>query len=105
MRVLEWTGFEDFSEKVFRLTMSLDRDDWDREIVSHDGSFIKLHDRIPEEMLAIKVLILSAPRRSLRVGPAPNAREDNEVTLSSDRHSRLPNHWRVAASGGRRGGG
>ena len=56
---LDWTGLEDFTDKDFRKAMSIDRDDWDREILAHDELFIKLNDRIPREMVAIKDLTLS----------------------------------------------
>ena len=61
---LEWSGLEGFDEADFRKAMSLDRDDWDKEILSHDELFIRLNDRIPKEMLAIRDLTLSALWRS-----------------------------------------
>ncbi len=61
---LTWDGLEDFSEKDFLQAMSLDREDWDKEILSHDELFIRLNDRIPKEMVAIKDLTLSALWRS-----------------------------------------
>jgi phosphoenolpyruvate carboxykinase (GTP) len=42
--------------------MSIDRDHWDKEILSHDELFIRLNDRIPKEMVAIRDLTLSALR-------------------------------------------
>ncbi len=61
---LNWKGLEDFSESDFRQAMSLAREDWDREILSHDELFIRLNDRIPKELLAIRDLTLSALWRS-----------------------------------------
>ena len=61
---MSWDGLEDFSEKDFLQAMSLDREDWDAEILSHDELFIRLNDRIPREMVAIKDLTLSALWRS-----------------------------------------
>ena len=61
---LEWNGLQDFSEADFLQAMSVDRDDWDKEILSHDELFIKLNDRIPKEMVAIRDLTLSALWRS-----------------------------------------
>ena len=63
---LDWTGLEDFSETDYLNAMSLDRDDWEKEILSHDELFIKLNDRIPKEMIAIRDLTLSALWRSPR---------------------------------------
>jgi phosphoenolpyruvate carboxykinase (GTP) len=61
---LDMSGLDDFGEDEFLLAMSIDRDDWDREILSHDELFIKLNDRIPKELLAIRDLTLSALWRS-----------------------------------------
>ena len=44
--------------------MSVERDDWDAELLQHDELFIRLYDRIPKEMMAIKALYLSALWRS-----------------------------------------
>ncbi len=61
---IDWEGIENFSEEDFRQAMSIDRDDWDRELLQHDELFIRLYDRIPKEMLAIRDLTLSAMWRS-----------------------------------------
>ena len=61
---LNWDGLEDFAKADFLQAMSLDRSDWDRVSLSHDELFIRLNDRIPKEMLAIKDLTLSALWRS-----------------------------------------
>jgi phosphoenolpyruvate carboxykinase (GTP) len=61
---MNWTGLDDFDEADFLQAMSIDRDDWNREILAHDELFIKLNDRIPNEMRAIRDLTLSALWRS-----------------------------------------
>ena len=61
---LDWTGLEDFSEADYLHAMSIDRDHWDKEILSHDELFIRLNDRIPKEVTAIRDLTLSALWRS-----------------------------------------
>ncbi len=63
---LNWEGLDDFSEADFRNAMSIDRDDWERELLHHEELFIRLYDRIPKEMLAIKDLTLSAMWRTHR---------------------------------------
>jgi len=63
---LNWVGLDDFSEADFRNAMSIDRDDWERELLHHEELFIRLYDRIPKEMLAIKDLTLSAMWRTHR---------------------------------------
>ncbi len=61
---MTWDGLDGFSEADFRQAMSIDRDDWDKEILAHDELFIRLNDRIPREMVAIRDLTLSALWRS-----------------------------------------
>ena len=61
---INWNGLDTFPENVFRKAMSIERDDWDRELLQHDELFIRLFDRIPKEMLAIRDLTLSAMWRS-----------------------------------------
>jgi len=61
---INWEGIEDFSESDFHQAMSVDRDDWGKELLQHDELFIRLYDRIPKEMLAMKELTLSAMWRS-----------------------------------------
>ena len=50
---INWEGIEDFSEADFLTAMSVDRNDWHKELLQHDELFIKLYDRIPKEMMAI----------------------------------------------------
>ena len=61
---LDWTGMEDFTEEKFHDVMSIDRDEWMSEILSHEELFIKLYDRLPKEMLNVRDLILSSLWRS-----------------------------------------
>ncbi len=61
---VNWKGLDGFSDADFRQAMSVDRDDWNREILAHDELFIRLNDRIPKEMIAIRDLTLSALWRS-----------------------------------------
>ena len=56
---LDWTGL-DFSEAQFRELMSVDREEWNQEILSHEELFIKLYDRLPKEMPNIRALTLAA---------------------------------------------
>ncbi len=60
---LDWSGLN-FSEEQFHELMSIDRDDWNKEILSHEELFIKLYDRMPKEFLSIRELILSSLWRS-----------------------------------------
>ena len=44
--------------------MTVDRDQWVKEIASHDELFFKLYDRLPKEMMFIRELLLSGLWRS-----------------------------------------
>jgi phosphoenolpyruvate carboxykinase (GTP) len=61
---ITWEGLDNFSEADFRETMTIDRDNWEKELLNHEELFIRLYDRIPKEMLAIKDLTLSAMWRT-----------------------------------------
>jgi phosphoenolpyruvate carboxykinase (GTP) len=55
---LDWRGL-DFSHEQFNSLQSIDRDDWMKEMVLHEELFIKLFDRIPSELLAVRSLLVS----------------------------------------------
>ena len=61
---LNWDGLENFTEMEFNEAMSINRDQWDDELLSHEELFTKLFDRLPKEMQAIRSLIASALWRS-----------------------------------------
>jgi phosphoenolpyruvate carboxykinase (GTP) len=56
---LDWRGLEDFSEDDFYRLMTVDRDLWMQEILSHEELFMRLYDRLPKELIFIRELILS----------------------------------------------
>ncbi|QEG33797.1 phosphoenolpyruvate carboxykinase (GTP) [Bythopirellula goksoeyrii] len=60
---IDWQGL-DFSEEQFQQLMSVDRNDWMKEIASHDELFFKLYDRLPREITFIRELLLSGLWRS-----------------------------------------
>ncbi|GAB4514601.1 MAG: phosphoenolpyruvate carboxykinase (GTP) [Anaerolineae bacterium] len=61
---LDWRGMEDFTKEKFQELMSVDRDLWLQEILSHEELFMKLYDRLPSEFLAMRELLLSNLWRS-----------------------------------------
>ncbi|MDD2542275.1 MAG: phosphoenolpyruvate carboxykinase (GTP) [Desulfuromonadaceae bacterium] len=61
---LDWTGLDSVSREQFYELMSVDRDVWKEEIVSHEELFVKMYDRLPKEFLHIRQLILSGLWRS-----------------------------------------
>jgi phosphoenolpyruvate carboxykinase (GTP) len=56
---IDWRGL-DFSHEKFNSLMAIDRDDWMKEMVLHEELFIKLYDRIPSELLAVRGLLTSS---------------------------------------------
>ena len=60
---LDWNGL-DFSREQFYNVMSVDRQGWLDEVLSHEELFIKLYDRLPKELLAIRELLISGLWRS-----------------------------------------
>ncbi len=61
---LDWTGLDSVTREQFYQLMSVDRDVWKEEIVSHEELFVKMYDRLPKEFLHIRQLILSGLWRS-----------------------------------------
>jgi phosphoenolpyruvate carboxykinase (GTP) len=68
---LRWTGL-DFPKATFNELMEVDREQWKHELLGHRELFEKLFDRLPQEFMYMRELILSALWRS-------------------------PEHWRLAA--------
>ena len=60
---IDWTGLK-FSVDDFNSVMSVDREAWKQEIMSHQELFIKLYDKLPKEFIWIRELILSSLWRS-----------------------------------------
>ncbi len=61
---IDWRGLEDFSSHDFDRLMTVDRDQWLKELASHDELFFKLYDRLPKENTNIRELLLSNLWRS-----------------------------------------
>jgi phosphoenolpyruvate carboxykinase (GTP) len=61
---IDWEGMEDFSPEKFEDLMSIEREDWVAEVLSHEELFFKLYDRLPKELIFIRELILSGLWRS-----------------------------------------
>ena len=61
---LDWTGLDGVSREQFYELMSVDRDVWKEELVSHEELFVKMYDRLPKEFSHIRELILSGLWRS-----------------------------------------
>jgi phosphoenolpyruvate carboxykinase (GTP) len=61
---LNWMGMERFTPKQFHALMTVDRDAWVGEILSHEELFAKLYDQLPKELIFTRELILSSLWRS-----------------------------------------
>ena len=58
---INWKGLDDkLSHDQFYELMSVDRDQWKTELLSHEELFVKLYDRLPKEFMFIRELILSS---------------------------------------------
>jgi phosphoenolpyruvate carboxykinase (GTP) len=56
---LDWEGL-DFSKERFIELMSVDRELWANEILSHEELFVKLYERLPKELIFVRQLLLSS---------------------------------------------
>jgi phosphoenolpyruvate carboxykinase (GTP) len=61
---LDWKGLESFKPETFRDLMSVPREAWKTEILSHQELFERLYDRIPKEFILMRELVLSSLWRS-----------------------------------------
>ncbi|HIJ87531.1 MAG TPA: phosphoenolpyruvate carboxykinase (GTP) [Desulfuromonadales bacterium] len=61
---LDWTGLDSVTRDQFYELMSVDRNAWKDELVSHEELFVKMYDRLPKEFSHIRELILSGVWRS-----------------------------------------
>ena len=60
---LNWDGL-DFPRETFLRLQSVDREQWKAELLSHRELFEKLYDRLPQEFMWMRELILSSLWRS-----------------------------------------
>ena len=66
-----WEG-SSFSAEQFAKLMCVNREDWKREVLSHEELFIKLFDRLPKEFVHEKQLLLSRLWRSPETWETPH---------------------------------
>jgi len=60
---LRWEGL-DFPRDTFNALMAIDREQWKSELLSHRELFERLYDRLPQEFMYMRELILSSLWRS-----------------------------------------
>lgn len=56
---LMWDGLDTMTPEIFDKIMSIDREAWKTEILSHEELFSKLYDKLPKEFLFMRELMLS----------------------------------------------
>lgn len=61
---LDWTGMEWFSKDHFTQLMTVDREVYKKELLSHEELFEKMYDKLPKEFFFMRELLLSALWRS-----------------------------------------
>lgn len=61
---MDWRGLENFTHDDFNAIMSVDREAWKQELLSHEELFSKLYDKLPKEFFFMRELLLSALWRS-----------------------------------------
>lgn len=76
---LDWRGL-DFPREQFDQLMTVDRELWKQEVLSHEELFGKLYDKLPKEFLYMRELLLSSLWRS----PAKWKLEPEEFELNRE---------------------
>ncbi len=62
---IQWDGLESFSQKQFNDLMTINRENWKEEVMSHDELFVgKLYDKLPKEFIHMRELLMSSLWRS-----------------------------------------
>lgn len=61
---IQWNGLGEMTTQKFSEVMSIDREEWKQEILSHEALFEKLYDHLPREIEMIRQLHLSSLWRS-----------------------------------------
>ncbi len=59
-----WAGLEQFTHEKFNNVMSLNSEEWKKELLSHEEFFSKLYDKLPKEFIFMRELTLSSLWRS-----------------------------------------
>jgi phosphoenolpyruvate carboxykinase (GTP) len=54
---IEWEGLS-FPKEKFEQLQQFDREAWMREVMNHQQLFIKLHDRLPPELMYERELLI-----------------------------------------------
>lgn len=61
---MNWVGLENFKEEDFAKIMTIDREPWKQELLSHEELFSRFYDKLPKEFFFMRELLLSSLWRS-----------------------------------------
>ena len=61
---MSWDGLDNFSKEQFADIMTIDREPWKQELLSHEELFSRMYDKLPKEFFFIRELLLSSLWRS-----------------------------------------
>ncbi|MEZ4824798.1 MAG: phosphoenolpyruvate carboxykinase (GTP) [Bacteroidia bacterium] len=61
---IDWSGLETFSRDKFEELMTIDREAWKHELLSHAELFERMYDKLPKEYIFMRELLLSGLWRS-----------------------------------------
>jgi phosphoenolpyruvate carboxykinase (GTP) len=65
---LDWSGLR-FTREQFEQAMATHKHEWIQELASHDELFVKMYDRLPRELSAIRELLLASLARTRSAEP------------------------------------
>jgi phosphoenolpyruvate carboxykinase (GTP) len=61
---IDWNGLASFTKKDFDKLMTIDREAWKQELLSHAELFERMYDKLPKEYIFMRELMLSSLWRS-----------------------------------------
>ncbi|MCE2733616.1 MAG: phosphoenolpyruvate carboxykinase (GTP) [Flammeovirgaceae bacterium] len=61
---IDWNGLDSFTKKDFDKLMTIDREAWKQELLSHAELFERMYDKLPKEYIFMRELMLSSLWRS-----------------------------------------
>jgi phosphoenolpyruvate carboxykinase (GTP) len=65
---IDWKGLDKFTKKEFDELMTIDREAWKQELLSHAELFERMYDKLPKEYIFLRELMLSSLWRSAAHG-------------------------------------
>ncbi len=72
---IDWTGLDEVDAERFDMLMSVDRDMWIQELLSHEELFVNLYDKLPKEFVLKRELLLATLWRSQKRWTPPGRQQ------------------------------